>query len=267
MADNRKDEDWRWRDRGGPYTGQRFGRNDQNRSNSGSQNYGSQGAGYPDDVDAGYGASRGDYGNRGDWTDNDRSDNGFRNTGRDWDRNDRQDNRGSSGSRYGSDVYGETRFTTDPDQSPSTYRNRVGRGGYGGGERNWVDKAGDAVSSWLGNDDASQRREEDKRRDGHYGRGPKGYRRSDARIAEDVNDKLTDDWRLDASEISVEVKEGEVTLAGAVQSREDKRRAEDLAHDVSGVTHVQNNLRVVTATGVGNGMPGASFTAGRSSDD
>jgi osmotically-inducible protein OsmY len=128
-----------------------------------------------------------------------------------------------------------------------------------------MDKAGDQVASWLGHDqDAEQRRNQDKRRDGHYGRGPKNYRRSDARITEDVNDILTDDWQLDASEITVEVKDAEVTLSGSVQSREDKRRAEDLAHGVSGVTHVQNNLRVVTATGAGNGVQGASFSAGRS---
>ena len=37
---------------------------------------------------------------------------------------------------------------------------------------------------------------------------------------------------------------GEVTLSGTVNSRLEKRRAEDVADDVSGVKHVQNNLRV-----------------------
>ena len=40
------------------------------------------------------------------------------------------------------------------------------------------------------------------------------------------------------------VKNGEVTLDGTVDSRMAKRRAEDCAHDASGVGHVQNNLRV-----------------------
>jgi hypothetical protein len=35
-----------------------------------------------------------------------------------------------------------------------------------------------------------------------------------------------------------------VTLTGTVTSREQRRRAEDIAESVSGVTHVQNNLRV-----------------------
>jgi osmotically-inducible protein OsmY len=49
---------------------------------------------------------------------------------------------------------------------------------------------------------------------------------------------------LDASDIEVEVSGSEVTLSGEVGSRSDKRRAEDIAEDISGVSQVQNNLRV-----------------------
>ena len=78
----------------------------------------------------------------------------------------------------------------------------------------------------------------------HRGRGPRGYRRSDERIAEEVHDRLTDDPRLDASEIQVDINGGEVTLTGNVASRADRRRAEDIAESVSGVSYVLNNLRV-----------------------
>lgn len=78
----------------------------------------------------------------------------------------------------------------------------------------------------------------------HRGRGPKGYTRSDERIHEDVCERLTDDRFIDASNVEVAVKEGEVTLSGTVASRGLKRRAEDLAELASGVRHVQNNLRV-----------------------
>jgi len=78
----------------------------------------------------------------------------------------------------------------------------------------------------------------------HRGRGPKNYTRSDDRIHEDVSDRLSDDSWLDASEIEVKVANGEVTLNGLVASREDKRHAEDLADEISGVRHVQNNLRI-----------------------
>ena len=78
----------------------------------------------------------------------------------------------------------------------------------------------------------------------HRGRGPKNYSRSDDRIREDVSDRLSDAPDLNASDIDVTVEGGEVTLTGTVDSRRAKRRAEDLADDVSGVKHVQNNLRV-----------------------
>jgi osmotically-inducible protein OsmY len=49
---------------------------------------------------------------------------------------------------------------------------------------------------------------------------------------------------IDASNIEVSVSRGEVTLNGTVTERFAKRHAEDLAESVSGVKHVQNNLRV-----------------------
>ncbi|WP_121062618.1 BON domain-containing protein [Chachezhania antarctica] len=107
------------------------------------------------------------------------------------------------------------------------------------GDRTFFDRASDEVASWFGDDDAEERREQD-----HRGRGPKDYRRSDERILEDVNDYLTEDAVVDATDVQVAVTEREVTLDGIVGSRRQKRRAEDCAEDVMGVQHVQNNLRV-----------------------
>jgi hypothetical protein len=76
------------------------------------------------------------------------------------------------------------------------------------------------------------------------GKGPKGYQRSDERIREDVSDLLERDGDLDASEIVVEVRVGEVTLEGTVPDRPSKRLAEDLIEDVSGVKQVHNRLRI-----------------------
>ena len=129
---------------------------------------------------------------------------------------------------------------------------REGRGEEG---RSWLDKASDEVQAFFGDEDARRRRQWDEMRRGserystgeHRGRGPQGYRRSDERIREDVSDRLTDDPWLDATYIEVEAKDGEVTLSGLVSRREDKRRAEDLAESCSGVSHVQNNLRVQSA--------------------
>ncbi|MEO8714216.1 MAG: BON domain-containing protein [Acetobacteraceae bacterium] len=108
--------------------------------------------------------------------------------------------------------------------------------------RGWWTRASDEVSSWLGR--AAARRDNKDGGAHHRGRGPRGYTRSDERIREDVSDRLTENPVLDASDIEVTVAGGEVTLAGSVDSRYSKRLAEDLADDVSGVKHVQNNLRV-----------------------
>lgn len=78
----------------------------------------------------------------------------------------------------------------------------------------------------------------------YAGRGPKDYRRSDERVREEICDCMTDDPTLDASEITVQVSEGVVTLSGSVTSRDQKRRAEDVAEHVSGVKDVTNQLRV-----------------------
>lgn len=78
----------------------------------------------------------------------------------------------------------------------------------------------------------------------HRGKGPANYRRSDARIEEDVNEALTEDAFVDATEISVSVHDALVTLDGTVDTRAAKRRAEDCALSVTGVHDCQNNLRV-----------------------
>ncbi|MRX49566.1 BON domain-containing protein [Paracoccus sp. S-4012] len=96
----------------------------------------------------------------------------------------------------------------------------------------------------------------------HRGRGPKGYSRSDERIREDVSDRLSDDHSLDASDIEVSVSGGEVTLSGNVDSRQDKRRAEDIADDVPGVNHVQNNLRVKTGSTQGGSSGQSASSSG-----
>jgi osmotically-inducible protein OsmY len=79
---------------------------------------------------------------------------------------------------------------------------------------------------------------------GFSGRGPKGYRRSDERIREDVCDRLADDPRIDASDVEVTVNQGEVILSGTIHSRQEKRTSEDLIETISGVRDIQNNLRV-----------------------
>jgi osmotically-inducible protein OsmY len=135
--------------------------------------------------------------------------------------------------RYGGGGSSSGRSSGGGDYSP-------GGRGYGNRERDWWDRATDEVSSWFGDRDAERRRQMDE----HRGRGPKNYSRSDDRIREDVSDRLTDDPLVDASEIDVTVSNQEVTLSGSVRTRQQRRLAEDCAESVSGVKHVQNNIRV-----------------------
>lgn len=86
--------------------------------------------------------------------------------------------------------------------------------------------------------------EQDHVKEAYKGRGPRGYKRSDERIIDNVNERLARDPFLDARDIEVSVSGGEVTLNGTVRNRHDKRRAEDLAVTVYGVEDVQNSLRV-----------------------
>jgi len=122
------------------------------------------------------------------------------------------------------------------------YEGRPGPVGYDN-DRDWWDRASDEMSSWFGDEGAKRRREMDRIND-NRGRGPRGYQRSDERIKEDINDRLSDDPVIDASDIDVEVSRGEVVLSGAVDDRSAKRRAEDLAEAISGVRNVENRLRV-----------------------
>jgi hypothetical protein len=81
-------------------------------------------------------------------------------------------------------------------------------------------------------------------RGGYAGRGPKGYARSDERIREDVCDRLSWNDEVDATDVTVTVANGEVTLEGNVETRHMKRLAEDIAEQVPGVLDVHNRMRV-----------------------
>jgi len=222
---------------------------------------------------------RNDRGRRDNWTSGERDvrDLGsHRDYGRDMLDDMRRYARGGSGSdddrrrSYGSDWSG--RGDEGQDYARGGYgRSDYGRGGGGrdsgrDSDRGFFDRAGDEMASWFGDDDAARRRRMDAQQGDsgaqhHRGRGPRGYTRSDERIREDVNDRLTDDPYVDASDIEVSVSSCEVTLSGTVDDRRARRRAEDIAESVSGVSHVQNNLRVRQTAG-NQSMTGSTTTAG-----
>ena len=202
---------------------------DNNRYGNSGSNYGQGKGSFNSGTNYGGGTS---YGNSG---------SGAYGYGTEYNRNRAQDE--DYNEDYGTSSYGYGR-RYDRDHNDNNRQNR---------NRDWWDKTKDEVSSWFGDDEAERRRRTDKRMGQHKGRGPKGYTRSDERIKEDVNDRLSDDAFLDASDIEVTVSSGEVTLSGTVDTRIDKRRAEDLAEDISGVSNVQNQLRVKHTTAA-NGL-------------
>lgn len=146
--------------------------------------------------------------------------------------------RGSYGARNTGD-YGRQRSS----YGSGAYSSVIPPRQYDRDERGFFDRASDEVMSWFGDDDAARRRKLDSQED-HRGRGPSNYVRSNERLLEDACERLTRDHRIDASKIDVTCADNEITLTGTVESRAAKRRAEDIVDDISGVKHVQNNLRV-----------------------
>lgn len=81
-------------------------------------------------------------------------------------------------------------------------------------------------------------------------RGPRGYRRPDERIREDLCERLFGPTGADASDVTVEVRDGEVTLLGTVPEPEDGRRIVDVATRVLGVVGVRDQLCVTASEGL-----------------
>jgi hypothetical protein len=115
-------------------------------------------------------------------------------------------------------------------------------------DRGWY-TPGSAGTSGYGNDTGARNyqgqggRLQGRDYQSQFGRGPKGYTRSDERIREDICDRLSDDDEVDARDITVTVKNAEVVLEGSVSDRRSKHRAEDIAESVSGVKDVSNHLK------------------------
>jgi osmotically-inducible protein OsmY len=111
----------------------------------------------------------------------------------------------------------ESSFTPEPDR------------GFGKADR--LDHAyGDSYDASLASD--------------HAGKGPKGYKRSDDRIKDDIAGIFTRHHELDASEIEIEVRDGDVVLKGEVPLRTMRYLAENLAEDIYGVMNLDNQIRV-----------------------
>jgi osmotically-inducible protein OsmY len=113
--------------------------------------------------------------------------------------------------------------------SPGYYSQGYGPQAYPGQQQVWGQG-----SRGYQHDGAAERRR----------RGPKGYERTDARLREEVCERIVQNPEIDASDVEIDVKNGVVTLKGTVESRQNKHRIEDVADSVWGVKDVENGIRV-----------------------
>ncbi len=173
----------------------------------------------------GYGGSRrADFSQRGDWG--------------------RQGSWGAYGNRPGYDDRGRSFFRHDDE---GLQHNQLGGMSAGHSSGMWTSGAGggygSSYSGGMGSYSGGFSGEQGRSAGSFAGKGPKNWQRSDDRIKEDVNERLTEHEHIDASDIDVQVRSGEVTLTGSVSDRRVKRLVEDLVEGVSGVKEVHNQLR------------------------
>jgi hypothetical protein len=183
------------------------------------------------------------YGNQQSWRDQNYG-GGYSNTGSDYNRN-----RGNMSNDYNQD-WNRNRHRGDDRYDSRRHDNN----------ENWWDRTKDKVSGWFDKDDDNDRNRRSDYGGGHRGKGPSDYRRSQDRIREDICDRLTDDDRVDASHIRIQIEDDVVILSGNVNSREEKRRAEDLVESVSGVHNVENRLRVGSGAGPDRHLASHDYT-------
>jgi hypothetical protein len=144
--------------------------------------------------------------------------------------------RGGYGSTYGQDFDDDFLGSTNAPVQTGAYGQ--GPGGYGGGfHQGLAGRSGYGMGSGY-------TRGNEGLRESQFGKGPKGYVRSDERLKEDISEKLMRNHLVDASDISVEARNGAVTLSGSVDDRQLKHYVEDLVERCAGVRDIDNRLTV-----------------------
>ena len=159
-----------------------------------------------------------------------RQETGYGEFDREWGAGDEGEQYFGTGSHYGGG-FGTAR------SSRASSAGTVGAPGYAS-EGAWSDPA-----DWTPEDERDLARDRGAAPISYRGRGPRGYTRSDERLLETVCEQLTDDPRIDAGDIEVEVKQQVVTLRGSVPDRRTKYAVEELVEN-AGARDIENQLRV-----------------------
>lgn len=109
-------------------------------------------------------------------------------------------------------------------------------GEYGSNARGWADRP--HARHWAHRDNYTETYED------YSGIAPKGYQRPDEIILEHIADRLTWSPAVDATEISISVKDGNVVVAGTVPERSMIYIVDELVESVRGVKDFENHLKV-----------------------
>jgi hypothetical protein len=134
------------------------------------------------------------------------------------------------------EAYGSGRGSSDP--TPGVQRDwsgSRGQGGYGGPEERAygeIQPERHGQTAGLGSSAGSGPR------------GPKGYRRSDDRLREEICERIAQSERIDAGDVTVGVQDASVTLEGTIADRAMKYELEELVDRVTGVREVDNRVRI-----------------------
>jgi osmotically-inducible protein OsmY len=180
--------------------------------------------------------------------------------------------------RYGQGNYGQDSYGQDSSGQDSSGQDSYGQGHgrYGRHEQSWGSGSYGMGQGRYGQGGYGAERE--GLGQGHgYGqgaysgsqrvrRGPKGYKRSDERLKEDISERLMNSVHIDAAEVSVEVQNGKVTLEGSVPERRMKHQIEDLVDNCPGVQDIDNRVRVArgeseSESGTASGLSGTGASS------
>jgi hypothetical protein len=156
-------------------------------------------------------------------------------------------------SRFSGPDYSDETFELgeeDFEQSPHTRKREINVRPHG----NWHHPGVSGKSedeTWVNQEEYSEQTD-------FTGYGPKNYKRSDDRIYDEVCDALLRDRYVDASNVGVKVQTGVVFLSGKVNSRQIKKRAEEVIEGLPGVQDVRNELTIVKSEELGKGPDAAT---------
>jgi hypothetical protein len=93
-------------------------------------------------------------------------------------------------------------------------------------------------------------------------RGPKNYTRSDERLRELICERLLQEQAVDVSNVSVEVKDGRVTLEGTVPERQMRHVIEDTVDCCWGVEDIENHIGIQSSSQGKQGQQDTEMSGG-----